>query len=391
MSTTTTAPAQLDLFGLGERPSFVAATTLEVDQALARGAPVFMGVSGGKDSQALAYRVSQDLDERGHVGPRYLIHSDLGRVEWRQSQPMCERLSERLGIELIVVRRQAGDMMDRWLQRWSNNVDRYAELECVKLILPWSTPAQRFCTAELKSAILAREMRRRHPTGDVVSAVGIRREESSARAKMPVWRMDPRTMRRAGVGHTWHPLLHWSRADVLDYIRHRGDTVHEAYTLFQSSRVSCAFCIMSSLGDLIASASCSDNQAIYREMVELEVVSTFSFQGQRWLGDVAPGLLDASVRQRLQEAKERAAEREAAEAMLPPELLFVSGWPTFVPSLVQAALIAEVRRRVAQAVGLAVNYTDAVSVQARYDQLIGEAKRKAACRGDLVVEGTNAT
>jgi hypothetical protein len=42
-------------------------------------------------------------------------------------------------------------------------------------------------------------------------------------------------------------------------------------------------------------------------------------------------------------------------------------------------------------VGLAVNYTDAVSVQARYDQLIGEAKRKAACRGDLVVEGTNAT
>jgi 3'-phosphoadenosine 5'-phosphosulfate sulfotransferase (PAPS reductase)/FAD synthetase len=277
--------------------------------------------------------------------------------------------------------------MDRWLQRWSNNVARYADLECVKLILPWSTPATRFCTSEMKGAQLAREMRRRYPTGDVVSVVGIRREESSARAKMPVWRADPRTTRRTGVGHTWHPVLHWSRPEVLDYIRHRGDTVHEAYILYLSSRVSCAFCIMSSLGDLVASASCADNQAIYREMVELEIVSTFSFQGQRWLGDVAPDLLDTSTRQRLKEAKERAAAREGAESMLPPELLFVSGWPTFVPSLNQAGLIAEVRRRVAQAVGLSVSHTDAVSVQERYAQLIDAANRKAADRRDLVVEG----
>ena len=43
----------------------------------------------------------------------------------------------------IVVRRAAGDMMDRWLKRWSNNLARYVNLNCVKLILPWSTPSMR--------------------------------------------------------------------------------------------------------------------------------------------------------------------------------------------------------------------------------------------------------
>jgi hypothetical protein len=46
------------------------------------------------------------LDAIGHHGPRVLIHSDLGQVEWKDSLPTCERLAARLGLELIVVRRQ---------------------------------------------------------------------------------------------------------------------------------------------------------------------------------------------------------------------------------------------------------------------------------------------
>ena len=364
--------AQLDLFDSAESaPRFQVALADEVERALQCAAPVFMAVSGGKDSQALAHRVCEYLDVTGHRGPRLLIHSDLGRVEWRQSLPVCERLAERLGIELVVVRRQAGDMMDRWLSRWDANVARYANLDCVKLILPWSTPAIRFCTAELKSAVLARAMRKRFPSGELISAVGIRREESATRARMPVWRPDPRTMRRAGIGHTWHPLLNWSRGEVLAYIKSRGDVLHEAYTIYGSSRVSCAFCIMSSAHDLRAAASCADNEVIYREMVELEIRSTFSFQGDRWLGDVAPSLLDALMRSRLQEAKERAGERKQAEALLPAHLLFVKGRPTVMPTAGEAQLIADVRRRVAQAVGLAVGYTDGSAVLMRYGELMG--------------------
>src|SRR5207237_4678266 len=99
---------------------------------------------------------------------------------------------------------------------------------------------------------------------------------------------------------------------------------------------------------------------------ELEIRSTFSFQGDRWLGDVAPTLLDPITRSRLQEAKERAEARKQAEALLPMSLLFVRGWPTAMPTPQEAQLIADVRKRVARAVGLRINYTDATSVLTRY-------------------------
>src|SRR6185436_7405469 len=107
------------------------ATTSEITALLGAHAPVAIGVSGGKDSDAAAFATIEYLDQLGHSGPRLLIHSDLGRTEWRESLPQCERLAERLGVDLVVVRRQAGDMMDRWLTRWANNVERYCALECV--------------------------------------------------------------------------------------------------------------------------------------------------------------------------------------------------------------------------------------------------------------------
>ena len=367
-----------DLFGLmADVERFSIEVPAEVANILGAGAPVFVGVSGGRDSQALAYRVCAHLDDIGHQGRRILIYADLGRVDWRDSLPVCERLAQRLGVELVVVRRNAGDMMDRWLSRWAANVARYANLECVKLILPWSTAAQRFCTAELKSQVIAREMRRRFPEGDVVSAVGIRREESAKRARMPAWKQDERTTRRRGAGHTWNPLLGWRRGDVNDYVRIRGDELHEAYRLYGSTRVSCAFCVLGSEHDLRASSNCADNHAIYREMVALEATSTFSFQSHRWLGDVAPDLLDAGLRARLQEAKERARLRISAEARLPEHLLFVKGWPTVLPTPGEAALIAEVRRDVAQAVGLQVHHTDRDAVLVRYRELMTLARAKA--------------
>jgi hypothetical protein len=160
-------------------------------------------------------------------------------------------------------------------------------------------------------------------------------------------------------------------------VRIRGDELHEAYRLYGSTRVSCAFCVLGSEHDLRASSNCADNHAIYREMVALEAASTFSFQSHRWLGDVAPDLLDAGLRARLQEAKERARARMSAESRLPEHLLFVKGWPTVMPTPCEAALIAEVRRDVAAAVGLQVAHTDRESVLQRYRDLMAAAAAKA--------------
>lgn len=125
----------------------IIARTSEIDALLSRNAVAAIGSSGGKDSVACALAVARHLDEIGHTGPRLLIHADLGRVEWKDSLPSCQRLAEKLGWELVVVRRQAGDMLARWEGRWTADVARYADLSCVKIIVPWSTAAMRFCTA----------------------------------------------------------------------------------------------------------------------------------------------------------------------------------------------------------------------------------------------------
>ncbi len=78
-------PTQPDLFGVAVGAvRFAIDVPTEVTTALGAGAPVFIGVSGGRDSQALAYRVGAHLDDIEHPGPRFLVHADLGRVDWRE-------------------------------------------------------------------------------------------------------------------------------------------------------------------------------------------------------------------------------------------------------------------------------------------------------------------
>jgi tRNA(Ile)-lysidine synthase TilS/MesJ len=60
---------------------FDVSVTPEITSLLAAGSPVAIGISGGKDSSAVALRLQDYLLEIGHTGPRLLVHSDLGVVE----------------------------------------------------------------------------------------------------------------------------------------------------------------------------------------------------------------------------------------------------------------------------------------------------------------------
>jgi len=363
--------------GLVDRPLAIDA---DVAALLAAHAPVAIGVSGGKDSCALALVVVEHLRAIGHRGSVVLVHADLGRVEWRDSLPTCQRLAAHLGVGLLVVRREKGDMMDRWLQRWRDNVRRYVELECVKLILPWSTPSMRFCTSELKTSVIHQALVRRFPRQTIVSVSGIRHDESRDRASAPISAPAPGLERTklATRGFDWHPLVEWTENDVKAYCASRGFALHEGYTRFGMSRISCAFCIMADAADLAASSACSDNQDIYREMVALELRSTFAFQGNRWLADVAPDLL--SFHADYVVARKAAAEaRVVAEERIPHHLLFTRGWPTVMPTRAEAELLCEVRRAVAASVGIEIKYTEPDALLARYAELVAEkATREAA-------------
>ncbi|MEB8488211.1 MULTISPECIES: phosphoadenosine phosphosulfate reductase family protein [Acidithiobacillus] len=346
------------------------AVTPEVSALLEQNAVVAIGVSGGKDSDACAIAVSRYLDQIRHQGPRVLVHSDLGRIEWADSLPSCERLAARLGWELMVVRRNAGDMMDRWLGRWANNVRRYNDLSCVKIILPWSTPSMRFCTSEMKVTVITSALKKRFPGQHIINAAGIRRQESENRRRMPVSSLQPKLQRKGLAGINWNPIIEWPVEDVFATIESAGLRLHEAYTIYGASRVSCPWCIMSSANDLQAAAGCAGNHEVYREMVELEIDSTFAFQGSRYLGDTAPHLLTESARMRLAEAKRKALERQKAEAMIPKHLLYKAGWPEVVPSVAEAELIAGVRSQVARLLNLDAGFLTGKTVRARYADLI---------------------
>lgn len=308
---------QLPLFQLHGAGHRSIATTPYLDAAIVNNCAVAIGISGGKDSAAAAFRTIEYLNAIGHQGARILIHSHLGRAEWRQSLPACERLAEMLGLVLVVVRRGAGDLLARWRVRWANNVRRYCDLRCVKLILPWSTASMRFCTSEMKTAIIARDLVRRFPQQTILSVWGIRRQESSGRAGAPVAKMQPK-LHSAGFqtsGLDWHPIVEWALSDVLEYLQVKNFPLHEAYG---SSRVSCAFCVLASRRDLAAAALCEDNHEVYRELVRLEAESTFSFQDSFWLADVAPGLLGTEIKEAVEFAKIRARIRKQPRPLFPP-------------------------------------------------------------------------
>jgi 3'-phosphoadenosine 5'-phosphosulfate sulfotransferase (PAPS reductase)/FAD synthetase len=377
-----------------QRPELGVNRGVELDDdiaaLIAADAPCAVGVSGGKDSCAAAIAVVEHLRVVGHRGPVVLVHADLGdpdpalNVEWDDSLPTCERLAVFLGVSLVVTRRPAGGMMKRWNKRWENNRKRYAEMSCVKIILPWSTPSMRFCTSELKSAPIASKLVKLFPGQRIISACGIRREEgngkaNSPRTNAPTSKLNKRlsSKRAKTSGIDWNPIAAWSTADVFALCAARGFQMHEGYALGMS-RISCRYCIMQDLSDQRVSASVPANAPVYRTLVDLEIASAFAFQGSRWLGDVAPHLLSDAQRAGLVRAKEIAARRVAIEAQIPDHLLYERGWPRVMPTLEEAELLCRVRREVAGLYDMVVSCIEPPALIARYANLMAQKAQKDA-------------
>ncbi|MFG1187890.1 phosphoadenosine phosphosulfate reductase domain-containing protein [Xanthobacter aminoxidans] len=339
--------------------------TSELEHLVRSGAPVAIGVSGGKDSQAAALATFRTLDQLGHAGPRILVHADLGVVEWNDSLPVCEKLARHLGVELLVVRRKAGGLMERWESRWASSVERYTSLSTVTLVPCWSTPQLRFCTSELKTKVILPELKRRFPGQVVINVTGIRRAESASRSRATV--ASPEADGRVW---NWRPIVEWSEQEVFAAIAGAGLQAHPAYTDFGMSRVSCRFCIMSSLPDMRAAAAQPEARELLIRMVELEITSTFAFQGARWLGDVAAQQLGPAVLARVAAAKESARRRAAAEKRITKAMLYVKGWPTRMLTDEEADILASVRREVCQIVGITSAVVDRDSIHQRYAELL---------------------
>jgi 3'-phosphoadenosine 5'-phosphosulfate sulfotransferase (PAPS reductase)/FAD synthetase len=280
-----------------------------IDLLLRQGASLAISISGGKDSQALLNSLAP-LTHRYPLATVFAIHADLGRTEWGETAAHVDRLAKEAGVPLVVVRRSQGDLLDRWQERMVKLAGTGKPF--------WSSAANRYCTSDLKRGPINMHLRRSRL---VISAEGIRRDESPTRAKKPVVEMreaitaealkglsieDALAMRNPHqrLAVTWNAIHDWSLDDVWAacgtsceelerrQVQYRAGDVetalegwpaHPAY-VYGNQRLSCALCVLASNSDIRNGAK--HNPELYQELRRMEIASGFTFKAKQSLADI---------------------------------------------------------------------------------------------------------
>lgn len=220
---------------------------LKIIELISRGALFAVNHSGGKDSQAMLIL----LRDLGVPDDQIvLVHADLGDVEWSGNIEHIERYS--FGLPLILAHSRRG------------------LLQMVEERGMFPAPQQRQCTSDLKRGPIEREIRRYiNFKGLVVNCLGMRAQESAARAKAKgkTFRKIKRNCTETREWFDWQPIHNLSIEEVFATIRAADQTPHWAY-FAGMTRVSCCFCIMSSTADLKTAARLAPD--LYRRYVQLE-------------------------------------------------------------------------------------------------------------------------
>jgi len=365
---------QHDLFNPAGPRSIETHPMIEAALRAPRPAYVVFNLSGGKDCGGISAETIDYLDAIGHPAERRMaIHADLGRAEWQSTPAQVEAQAHALGVRLVVVRAGAGDLVSRFENRWALGLEAYCDLRLYNLRGPWASPSLKFCQSEKKIQVMGPHLARALKGETIINVVGIRREESPGRRGTEVAKLDTRFAEpgnRAGtVMMLWHPGVEYLVDEVFDANHRHGIPLAESYGL-GATRHSCAFCIMGSANDLLVAAGAPGNHWLYRHYVEMEATTTFSFQHNRWLGDVAPHLLSPGLLADLERAKSNAALRRSIEAALPARHRFVKGWPLFVPTHEEAMQIVTCRQIILAQHGLDDAYSTPALVRDRFSELL---------------------
>jgi 3'-phosphoadenosine 5'-phosphosulfate sulfotransferase (PAPS reductase)/FAD synthetase len=282
-----------------------------IDAALRDGADMAWSLSGGKDSQALVIVGAAWFRAQGYPGRQYVIHADLGRAEWPQTPAFVQQIAEQAGVPLIITRRTGGDL----IQRIEQEIERLAGTNRQV----WPSSGARYCTSDLKRGPLNRAQRTLSEV--VICAQGNRFQESPGRAKQPVVEVDKGitatsiepaknlkgmppdealAARQPGqrLALNWHAIASYTIDQVWEACgtstadlqlrralyqagQHEealeGWPCHPAY-VFGNERLSCAFCVLGSKGDLLNGAQ--HNPELYAHLIKLEIVGGATFKNK---------------------------------------------------------------------------------------------------------------
>jgi len=207
----------------------------DITDMIERGALVAINHSGGKDSQAMTIRLVEADIPRDQL---LIVHAALGEVEWPGTISHIKKTT--FGLPLVIAR------------------PRRSFFGMVRARGMFPSPRYRQCTSDQKRGPIERELRRylaANPrfAGRIVSAMGMRAEESAARRTRPVVSLNARNSVAGRIWMDWLPIHGLTRREVFGVIAAARQEPHWAYGCGMS-RLSCSFCIMSSLADLQCAA-----------------------------------------------------------------------------------------------------------------------------------------
>jgi 3'-phosphoadenosine 5'-phosphosulfate sulfotransferase (PAPS reductase)/FAD synthetase len=214
---------------------------------------ILVNSSGGKDSAVTALYITQLAREAG-ILDRVLIAHATFYEEWPGTVELVRQQAKQLGISRVeVVRRQNEDLLDYVRRRGK-----------------WPSAQQRYCTSEFKRAPIDKVITRLG-TGRyrqrVLNIMGIRRQESDARAKKPPFHWDARRSNSKRDVDQWYPIFDLTEAQVWEVIREHNLPMHPAYAA-GIPRLSCRFCIFAPKPVLVAAGRM--NPELLKEYVRVE-------------------------------------------------------------------------------------------------------------------------
>jgi 3'-phosphoadenosine 5'-phosphosulfate sulfotransferase (PAPS reductase)/FAD synthetase len=255
---------------------------------------ILVNSSAGKDSQAMLDYLVGLADEQGASRDRFVVvHCDLGRVEWAGTAELAQEQAEHYGLRFEVVQRDLGDLLTQVEQRHESNLAKGKEQP------PWPSSTARWCTSDQKTSqvlklITSLTEEARHPFPNspgtvlarpvrILNCLGIRAEESAARAKKASFEIDKKASNGKRHVDRWLPIFAWSEEQVWDRIWASGVRWHEAYDKGME-RLSCCFCVLATRKDLTIAAK--HNPDLAAEYVAVEERVGWRFTNDFSIADI---------------------------------------------------------------------------------------------------------
>lgn len=245
---------------------------------------ILINSSAGKDSQAMLSHlvgVATQADREDLLDRMIVVHADLGDAEWPGTLDLARQQAEfyRLRFEVVSREEQLIDQIE------------------TRGMFPSSTA--RYCTSDQKTSQVAKLMTRladnhrslygKDATIRILNCLGIRAQESPARAKKVPFGLDrPASNGRRHVDR-WLPIFEWTEEQVWDLIHESGVPYHPAYDAGMP-RLSCVFCVLAGERELVLAARLNPDLA--QRYVSLEERIGHTFQNKRSMAEIVAKAAD---------------------------------------------------------------------------------------------------